>query len=71
MKKKPSNLILLTHKCGNMYFNKILKKEKSFIQFQSEDIRNGEMPGPSINKLKRFLALFITPDVETLTPSQQ
>ena len=54
MKKKPSNLILLTHKCGNMYFNKILKKEKSFIQFQSEDIRNGEMPGPSINKLKEI-----------------
>ena len=54
MKKKPSNLILITHKCGNMYFNKVLKKEQSFIQFQSEDLRNGEMPGPSINKLKQI-----------------
>ena len=37
-----------------MYFNKVLKKEQSFIQFQSEDLRNGGMPGPSINKLKQI-----------------
>ena len=51
--KKPSNLILLTHKCGNVYFNKVLKGEQSFINFQSEDIRCfDEMPGPSIKQLQ-------------------
>lgn len=53
MKKKPSNLILLTHKCGNSYFHKVLRKENNYFQFQSEDIiRHGEMPGQSINRLK-------------------
>lgn len=54
LQKKPGNLILLTHKCGNVYFNKIFKKDPSYTQFQSEDIRLGEMPGPGIQNLTKI-----------------
>ena len=52
MKKPSSNLILLTHKCGNSYFNKTFRKDPTFLHFLSDDLREKEMPGPSLEGLK-------------------
>ena len=52
MSKPSTNLILLTHKCGNSYFNKTFKKDPTLLQFLSDDLREKEMPGPSLEGLK-------------------
>jgi len=46
--KPPANIFLLTHKCGNHYFQRYFG-DKSLPHFQSDDIK-GEMPGPYIGE---------------------
>jgi len=44
----PSNIFLLTHKCGNNYVQNVFRlSENKLIQFQTDEMR-GQMPGPYI-----------------------
>ena len=46
----PSNIFLLTHKCGNNYvFDVFRRSNKKLIQFQTDELK-GQMPGPYIGK---------------------
>lgn len=50
--KPAANLILLTHKCGNHFFKSVFKKEATFVNYQSSDIKGTEMPGPDIKTIQ-------------------
>ena len=57
--KPAANLILLTHKCGNHFFKSVFKKEASFVNYQSPDLKGTEMPGPDIEAILDKTATFL------------
>lgn len=58
--KRPANIFLVTHKCGNHFFESVFKKDPTFSNLQSADLSVAhEMPGDSPHTIAKIKGDFL------------
>jgi len=62
-----ANLFLLAHKCGNNYVTSVFRGDRTFVQYQTDDMR-GEMPGPYISEDAALPTSFANVRCRNFTP---